>query len=107
MCKDRKQVGYVAAAADEGSLLNAPSSVAVDNGATPSGHLSPADGDIALPSTHPSAAATPAKKAISSTSPDSRQPFRAPNEDDDGYDPYSDIHDARIPEPLFEEDPWS
>ncbi|MDO4797389.1 MAG: hypothetical protein Q4A01_05125 [Coriobacteriales bacterium] len=32
-------------------------------------------------------------------------PFvRAQNEDDDGYDPYSD----RLPpkEPLFEEDPW-
>ena len=30
--------------------------------------------------------------------------LRAPNEDDDGYDPYSD-RPAR-PEPLFEEDPW-
>lgn len=29
---------------------------------------------------------------------------RAPNEDDDGYDPYSDR--PPIPEPLFEEDPW-
>lgn len=107
MCKDRKQVGYVAAAADEGSLVSEPSSVAVDNSATPSAHVSSAADDIALSSTHPSAAATPAEKAISSTSPDSRQPFRAPNEDDDGYDPYSDIHDARVPEPLFEEDPWS
>lgn len=30
---------------------------------------------------------------------------RAENEDDDGYDPYSDRPPAR--EPLFEEDPWS
>lgn len=31
--------------------------------------------------------------------------IRAENEDDDGYDPYSD-RPAR-PEPLFERDPWS
>lgn len=32
-------------------------------------------------------------------------PFlRAENEDDDGYDPYSDRHPE--PEPLFERDPW-
>ena len=31
--------------------------------------------------------------------------FRAENEDDDGYDPYSDRPAA--PEPLFERDPWS
>ena len=31
--------------------------------------------------------------------------LRAENEDDDGYDPYSD-RPAR-PEPLFERDPWS
>lgn len=30
---------------------------------------------------------------------------RAQNEDDDGYDPYSDRPPA--PEPLFEEDPWA
>lgn len=34
-----------------------------------------------------------------------RDPYvRAENEDDDGYDPYSD-RPAR-PEPLFERDPW-
>ncbi|SET11571.1 hypothetical protein SAMN05216348_1073 [Olsenella sp. KH3B4] len=33
------------------------------------------------------------------------QPFiRAENEDDDGYDPYSDRRPS--PEPLFERDPW-
>ena len=31
--------------------------------------------------------------------------IRAENEDDDGYDPYSDRRPD--PEPLFEEDPWS
>ena len=31
--------------------------------------------------------------------------IRAENEDDDGYDPYSDRRPE--PEPLFEEDPWS
>ena len=30
---------------------------------------------------------------------------RAENEDDDGYDPYSDRRPS--PEPLFERDPWS
>jgi hypothetical protein len=33
-------------------------------------------------------------------------PIRAINEDDDGYDPYSDLHDAPAREPLFEKDPW-
>lgn len=42
--------------------------------------------------------ATPARPAA--------DPFlRAANEDDDGYDPYSD-RPAR-PEPLFQEDPWA
>lgn len=35
------------------------------------------------------------------------QPVRAINEDDDGYDPYSDFHDARVSEPMFERDPWN
>ena len=47
--------------------------------------------------THAKAAQAPKKPA--------RDPFlRAENEDDDGYDPYSD-RPAR-PEPLFQEDPW-
>lgn len=38
-------------------------------------------------------------------SPAPRDPFiRAENEDDDGYDPYSDRRPE--PEPLFERDPW-
>lgn len=31
--------------------------------------------------------------------------LRAENEDDDGYDPYSDRRPAK--EPLFERDPWA
>lgn len=50
------------------------------------------------------------QKASSTTAPKSsaasRDPFvRAPGEDDDGYDPYSDRPAA--PEPLFERDPWN
>lgn len=32
-----------------------------------------------------------------------RSPIRAANEDDDGYDPYSDRYEET---PLFEPDPW-
>lgn len=42
----------------------------------------------------------------SASKPRSASPFvRAANEDDDGYDPYSD-RPARK-EPLFERDPWA
>lgn len=34
------------------------------------------------------------------------QPVRAINEDDDGYDPYSDYHDLPTEEPLFQQNPW-
>lgn len=38
--------------------------------------------------------------------PKPKDPFiRAENEDDDGYDPYSDRRPER--EPLFEPDPWN
>ena len=38
--------------------------------------------------------------------PEERDEFRrAENEDDDGYDPYSDRRPD--PEPLFERDPWA
>lgn len=48
-------------------------------------------------------AASPAAPA---PKPKSASPFvRAENEDDDGYDPYSD-RPARK-EPLFERDPWA
>ena len=35
---------------------------------------------------------------------ETREFVRAENEDDDGYDPFSDRPPAR--EPLFERDPW-
>lgn len=47
-----------------------------------------------------------ASPAASASKPKSASPFvRAANEDDDGYDPYSD-RPARK-EPLFERDPWA
>ena len=54
----------------------------------------------------PAAEAAPAaSKPAPKPAPKPRDPYiRAENEDDDGYDPYSD----RRPEcePLFEADPW-
>ena len=35
-----------------------------------------------------------------------RSGFRAENEDDDGYDPYSDYHDGNAGGMSFEADPW-
>lgn len=35
-----------------------------------------------------------------------RTGLRAENEDDDGYDPYSDYHDGNAAAPTFEADPW-
>lgn len=48
-------------------------------------------------------AIAPEPKATATADPESEF-LRAPNEDDDGYDPYSDRRPA--PEPLFEPDPW-
>ncbi|MBF0911688.1 MAG: hypothetical protein HXK61_02750 [Atopobiaceae bacterium] len=52
------------------------------------------------------------KKALKSKSADLKKKqevdlefARAENEDDDGYDPYSDRRP--VSEPLFEKDPWS
>ena len=55
---------------------------------------------------------TPATEAVPAApklaprpAPKLRDPFiRAENEDDDGYDPYSDRRPER--EPMFEADPW-
>ena len=44
-------------------------------------------------------------KSVPKPVPKPRDPYiRAENEDDDGYDPYSDRRPER--EPLFEADPW-
>lgn len=51
------------------------------------------------------AAPKPAPKPTSKPAPKPRDPYiRAENEDDDGYDPYSDRRPER--EPMFEADPW-
>ena len=54
----------------------------------------------------PAAEAAPAApKPAPKPAPKLRDPYiRAENEDDDGYDPYSDRPPA--PEPLFQENPW-
>ena len=50
-------------------------------------------------------AAPVAPKASPKPAPKPRDPYiRAENEDDDGYDPYSDRRPER--EPMFEADPW-
>ena len=43
-------------------------------------------------------------KQTTDDSRERREFVRAANEDDDGYDPYSDRRPE--PEPLFERDPW-
>ena len=45
-----------------------------------------------------------AKTATEKIDPADQLFIRAENEDDDGYDPYSDRQPH--PEPLFERDPW-
>ena len=46
----------------------------------------------------------PQKKSVKQTI---QQAVRARNEDDDGYDPYSDFHDQGSSELKPEEDPWA
>ena len=51
------------------------------------------------------AAPKPVPKPVPKPAPKPRDPYiRAENEDDDGYDPYSDRRPER--EPMFEADPW-
>lgn len=51
------------------------------------------------------APATDAAPVAPKPAPKPRDPYiRAENEDDDGYDPYSDRRPER--EPMFEADPW-
>lgn len=47
----------------------------------------------------------PTATAKADPTPEEREFIRAENEDDDGYDPYSDRHP--VSEPLFERDPWA
>ncbi len=68
-----------------------------------------AAGAAGVPATPMPAAASqrPAPDAAQAAIEDevNREFLRAENEDDDGYDPYSDRRPVR--EPLFERDPWA
>ena len=50
----------------------------------------------------------PLPSQVSAAPPDAARPLRvrAENEDDDGYDPYSDFHDGTARALEFEDDPW-
>lgn len=68
--------------------------------------------DAATATPQVAAAATATAKASTHKDTDSKKAqvvdpefARAENEDDDGYDPYSDRRP--VSEPLFERDPWS
>lgn len=68
--------------------------------------------EAAQVATQVAAAATATAKASTHKDTDSKKAqvvdpefARAENEDDDGYDPYSDRRP--VSEPLFERDPWS
>ena len=68
--------------------------------------------DAATATPQVAAAATATAKAATHKDADSKKAqvvdpefARAENEDDDGYDPYSDRRP--VSEPLFERDPWS
>lgn len=63
--------------------------------ATPDEPMEISASQAGVPAARPEARKTPATDSF----------LRAENEDDDGYDPFSDRRPA--PEPLFERDPWS
>lgn len=66
--------------------------------ADPAGYPQDKDADASRPKT--SSRQAPSREHVP------RDPYvRAENEDDDGYDPYSDRRPE--PEPLFERDPWA
>lgn len=68
----------------------------------------PAAGAAAVEAVGGASGAVPAKPALAKTARPERPAsafIRSENEDDDGYDPYSDRPAA--PSPLFERDPWS
>lgn len=57
------------------------------------------------PATQAGASAAGAARPEASKTPATDPFLRAENEDDDGYDPFSDRRPS--PEPLFERDPWA
>lgn len=70
--------------------------------------MEPDDKDLEEVAPAPGTATGPAPKPVTEgrMAPRPNDEFvRAENEDDDGYDPYSDRRPE--PEPLFERDPWA
>lgn len=64
--------------------------------------MNSATNPVSFPGEKPS---LPKPAAKPEPTPEEREFIRAENEDDDGYDPYSDRHP--VSEPLFERDPWA
>lgn len=64
--------------------------------------MNSATNSVPSPGEKPNPPKPPAKAEPTS---EEREFIRAENEDDDGYDPYSDRRP--ISEPLFERDPWA
>ena len=91
---------------DDARPKEAPlSAVAVGNGEERTGFSLDAQMQDKSPLEKPKSSQTSTKKKlVKKSAPKQSEFIRAENEDDDGYDPYSD----RCPEvePLFERDPW-
>lgn len=91
---------------DDATPREAPlSAVAVGNGEECEGFSLDAQMQDKSPLEKPKSSQTSTKKKlVKKSAPKQSEFIRAENEDDDGYDPYSD----RRPEvePLFERDPW-
>ena len=64
--------------------------------------MNSATNSVSFPGEKPS---PPKPAAKADPTPEEREFIRAENEDDDGYDPYSDRRP--VSEPLFERDPWA
>lgn len=62
--------------------------------------MNSATNSVSSPGKKPS---LPKPAAKPDPTPEEREFIRAENEDDDGYDPYSDRREER---PLFEQNPW-
>lgn len=62
--------------------------------------MNSATNSVSSPGEKPS---LPKPAAKADPTPEEREFIRAENEDDDGYDPYSDRREER---PLFEQNPW-
>ena len=77
-------------------------------GANPAADSTPADAPVTGADEAAAVPPAPSEPPSPEPSPEPRVPdefARPENEDDDGYDPWSDRRPE--PEPLFERDPWS